>query len=1553
MSWSNDRTDFDRSIAVIIGINDYQNGIHPLSTPVNDATVLANLLEKEYGYQEIVRLFPPYKEATLNNINELLTKTLPNQIQQTQGDRLLFYFAGHGIARNSEDGPAGYLIPQDAQLGKLETFLPMRNLNAALSQLDCHHLLVILDCCFAGNFRWSSTRNVIPFPETIHREHYDRFIRCSAWQAITSAAHNQEALDCFSDSRNIATNSHHSPFALALIEGLKNNKADLTGDEVITAPELYLYLRDRLIGIDGISELQTPGLWPLPKHDRGEFIFTLPSFKKENLTPAPPLHEDNNPYRGLKPFEEKHSRFFFGRKALVKALSHRLAQSHYPLTVVLGASGSGKSSLVQAGLLPHLREKQDKEQPAQRWYILDPMRPGKSPFRELARAFLPVTNSKLIDQLDRVSFLDKIFAEGLGDEAFDVTKLAECWNNGTPETKLLLVVDYFNQLQGFCHQPQKQQLDRLQRKINGILNRLTQELQQEEPQYFINLMARWSQKNPNTKLLLVIDQFEELITMSQDKRGSREQSDSQEQNEHKERQWFLSRLRLTLANYRQQLHIVLTLRSDFEPRFLNSTLKAYWKSARFPVRAMNSDELRDAIEGPALKQALYFEPPELVGKLIDEVGQTPGGLALLSFTLSELYIKLHERWTKDNATDRALRIQDYEELGGVAGALTRRATEEYDKFSKASGEAYQTTMRRVMLRMVAIEGGGVARRRVPIAELVYPDAKENKRVEDVIEQLVNVRLLVKGHEDKAQYVEPSHDLLIQGWGLLQEWIKDEQENLVLQNRLAAPTLDWNNAKDSAEDPDQFLWKQDPRIELLENIAKSENNWLNKLELDFVQACLDLRDKQARERLEKEVELNTTESQMLFTANDRIYAIVKLIEMGKILQSNLRKGLKTTEHKQLYFIIKFNQLLSELGELNSIDIGEPVINCICNQKTQIIATVSGQHNENCRLWDWKGNRIKFENKEESIYDLAFSPDGNVLVTAGEDGIIRFYRRDLRGYYSLDSTIDNPKKHSSQVIYVDFSPKEDEKLLVSVGMDRNINFWNWDGHFVMALTTHHCSVGQIAFSPKDKLIAFTDNDDNKKNVIKIWEYQDRKKLIEIDTRHNGEISAIAFSPDGETLVSGHSSGSLLTWPIRKDLNEPQFLMYGKDESGVSDVAFSPDGKIVASSHVNGIINLWDASCITFSKKLQKLYKLAGHKNRISKISFILDSFELLSSSYDKTVKLWSFKDKFKGYLGTRVQQISFSADNRIVTTIDEYGNLKLWSSKGELEKELNDDKSKIYNAQLSHDNEIIVAIGTHGGIKLYSKGGEMMYSSTDKYEQLISLLSRSPKEDIFLTASNDSTTVDIWKLNRDPLNIELLNILTVHHEQTTAITFSGNGMFFALGSAGGTVKLWNLDSNQASKTISFLGGSIVHLSLSEDGSMICVVDDKDEIKLYSRSNGIIHLQGRESKEKIYALTFYDEDKLIVSINKSGYIDIWSVDATYRLGIKALDEQALDKKFETAAFSSNGEEIAIATCLSEKLSNYRRIQILNLNLNSLIETACKRIRNYLEYKNWTSQL
>ncbi|QIR35868.1 caspase family protein [Tolypothrix sp. PCC 7910] len=304
--------EFSKNLALIIGINKYGNGISSLQNAVNDAKKLVESLRTQHNYQVWVCLD---EVATKENLLKLLETTLPQEI--SCDDRLLFYFAGHGIALNNEDGPAGYLIPQDTVLGDINTYLAMTTLQQCLEKLPCRHFLGILDCCFAGAFRWSSTRDLLSVPEVIHQERYDRFISDSAWQVITSAAYDQKALDAFSINTNRGQIGNHSPFAAALLEALAGN-ADIyppaalgkpSGDGVITATELYLYLRDRIEpATEKYQRRQTPGIWPLKKHDKGEYIFLAPGHPL-NLPPAPSLDESQNPYRGLQSFDEEHSQY--------------------------------------------------------------------------------------------------------------------------------------------------------------------------------------------------------------------------------------------------------------------------------------------------------------------------------------------------------------------------------------------------------------------------------------------------------------------------------------------------------------------------------------------------------------------------------------------------------------------------------------------------------------------------------------------------------------------------------------------------------------------------------------------------------------------------------------------------------------------------------------------------------------------------------------------------------------------------------------------------------------------------------------------------------------------------------------------------------------------------------------------------------------------------------------------------------------------------------------------------------------------------------------------
>lgn len=718
---------FANSFAVVIGIDRYTSGIPELRTAANDARRVAGILADSHGY-EVIRLIDD--EASHVRLTALLTVELPARVGPD--DRVLFYWAGHGVALDGDTGPNGYLLPSDARRGEESTFLHMPLVHDALLALTCRHMLVVLDSCFSGAFRWSGTRGVSLGSEVIHQEKYQRFVRDPAWEVITSASQDQKALDQLSAGALGSRDGEgaHSPFALALFKALEG-EADVMGgrdgDGLVTAHELFLYVDDQLqsAAIDAGTR-QTPGLWPLRKHEKGEFVFFVPG-KELNLPPAPELTFDNNPWRGLNSYEASDKDLFFGRDAQIAAL-HTHVDAH-PLTIVLGASGTGKSSLVKAGLLPRLTEGG--------WHLLPLMRPGTSPLRALAQA------------------LDAPYG---ATAAMSVTT-ARASATGT---------------------------------ITGRLRELL-----ADP--------------AAPKVALVIDQFEELITLA---RGPAEGKD------------FLALLASLLEGHGDRLRVIITLRSDFEPNFDRTTFGDRWRPGRFVVQPMSRDDLRAVIEMPAARRVLYFDPAALVDTLLDEVIATPGALPLLSFALSEMYV----RYVKRQGSDRSITRDDYDALGGVVGALRARAEAEYE----AMDEAQQATVKRVMLRMVVAEGGNLARRRVSDAELDYPDAAENARRAEVVRRMTEARLLVTGREpDGEAFVEPAHDALVRGWGRLITWIQQaggEAVPLVTRQKLGLAALEWSRADKELQGG--LIWSDPVRSAILSPVVRARAPWLNRQEMAF-------------------------------------------------------------------------------------------------------------------------------------------------------------------------------------------------------------------------------------------------------------------------------------------------------------------------------------------------------------------------------------------------------------------------------------------------------------------------------------------------------------------------------------------------------------------------------------------------------------------------------------------------------------------------------------------------------------------------------------------------
>ncbi len=422
---------------------------------------------------------------------------------------------------------------------------------------------------------------------------------------------------------------------------------------------------------------------------------------EEPLDPeAPPVC----PFRGLAPFDAAHAEYFFGRERLVAGMVARLVGS--TVLAVVGPSGSGKSSVVRAGLLPALAN--GVLPGSERWRRML-MRPGKHPLEELRRA---------------LARLGPESAARNGDDPF---------------------------------------------------------------------AAALGSLEPGERLVLAVDQFEEMFTACRD---------------DGERAAFAEALAIVAEDPDQRVVVVLAIRADFYGRFAEYPgLSAQISGNQVLVGPMTREELRRAIELPARRTGLRVEP-QLVSALVADVADEPGGLPLLSTALLELW---------EERDGRTLRHATYEAKGGVSGAVTRLAERAYQRLTEPQRER----ARAILLRLAGAEEAALVRRRVPLAEL---DMDRDEDTAGALAMLTDSRLLTV---DEGA-VEVAHEALLREWPRLRGWLEEDAEGRRLHQHLINAAGEW---QDSGRDPAELY--RGARLAAALDWAASHDVELNDLEREFL------------------------------------------------------------------------------------------------------------------------------------------------------------------------------------------------------------------------------------------------------------------------------------------------------------------------------------------------------------------------------------------------------------------------------------------------------------------------------------------------------------------------------------------------------------------------------------------------------------------------------------------------------------------------------------------------------------------------------------------------
>jgi WD40 repeat protein len=304
----------------------------------------------------------------------------------------------------------------------------------------------------------------------------------------------------------------------------------------------------------------------------------------------------------------------------------------------------------------------------------------------------------------------------------------------------------------------------------------------------------------------------------------------------KDRDRFFANLLLAAAAPAGRVAVVLTMRSDFLSACTAfPQLAAVLGGHQVLVGPMTREELREAVERPAYLVDREVEPA-LAERLLADVAGQAGALPLLQFALTEV-------WKKQDVGRLTLRA--YEESGGIAGALEHRANKVYEDLSAEA----QDDCRRVFLRLVQPgEGTEDTKRRVSYKELAHEDPTRAAAVRRLIEKLADgeTRLLTtEGDAEAGWTVEVAHEALLRNWARLQKWLQDEREWLPIRRRLTADAGEWADA--APEHQDDYLYFG-VRLAVCREWAGPRRGDLNPVEKAF----LDASEEAGRQREQKEL-----------------------------------------------------------------------------------------------------------------------------------------------------------------------------------------------------------------------------------------------------------------------------------------------------------------------------------------------------------------------------------------------------------------------------------------------------------------------------------------------------------------------------------------------------------------------------------------------------------------------------------------------------------------------------------------------------------------------------
>lgn len=1150
----------------------------------------------------------------------------------------------------------------------------------------------------------------------------------------------------------------------------------------------------------------------------------------------------NNPFPGLRPFHEGEEHLFFGRENQVDAMVDKLASTHF--LAVVGTSGSGKSSLVNCGLRPALR--QGLMARAGTAWRMAQFRPGSNPLQAMANALAEdgvlfrdyqASGLPLADIVDTTLRMSKL---GLID-MYEQARLDE-------GTNLLVVVDQFEELFRY------RQLGAGE-EATAFVNLLLEAGNQTKHPIYVVLTMRSDFLGDCTHfpgLAEAINAGQYLVPrMTRDERREAI-SGPAGVGGAKIAPVLLTRLVNDVGDNPDQLSIL--------QHAMNRTW-AYWENEGSGDGSLDLTHYK-AIGTMAGALDQHAE------RAYDEL-DTPRQYQLCE----KIFKALTDKATDPRGVRRPTKLST---LCALADATITEITEVIEVFRK------------------------------PSRSFLMPPVGEALGAETVIdishESLMRVwKKLDEWAKEEAQSARIYRRLADDAMGQVSLWRDPELQQAINWRDLRQPNEVWASRYHPGYAKAMcFLTKS---IEARETM-RAEREEQSRRELKAEQEKVETQARYARRmRWAALFSCALAVIAIIFyveamIANKVANEKTRLANSGRLANISLISRLDKPDLAALLAIEAMNtaNIPDARNALFNMLQTYPGMEVFLRQKGEVTSLafspkggmlVSGSDDGTVRLWQLEETGVTLfgdilSGHTGKVNSVSFAPDGKTFASGGRDSKVRIWRIGETGAMFHGDPLAG---HNDQVWSIAFA--SDEKTLASGSSDKTIQLWRLDDdlgiwHSFGDPLTLAGRVNSVAFAPDGKILASGSGD----GKIRLWrlgdegaEELDNSPLVEDD---QNDVWSVAFPPAGKShLVSGSSDGKVRLWRLDESgAAEPDEglnkLTGHKDR--VTSVAFAPNGETFVSGGSDGTVRLWQLG----EEGVMPLGEpLTGHNGRVTSVAFASDGTTFASGGWDKTLRLWHL-----GEVGARLLSKPPNDHEERVTSIAFAPEDNIFTPKGNI------------FASGSKDKKVMLW-------RLGEAGATPFENPIVEHKEVVRSIAFAPNGLTFVSGVDDGT-VQLWDLKKtgaeprgDPEN--------GHKDKVNSVAFAPNGKIFASGSSDGTVQLWHLKETGAEKLGESLKDHedrVWSVAFSPDGRTLASGGQNGKVLLWRLEETGAKRFGDpliSHTDRVTSVAFAPKRNIFASVSGDGTVQLWQLE---EMGAKPLSDPLKGHKDEvwSIAFASD---------------------------------------------------